>query len=177
MPLKASRDAQAVRRREQTLARISLTSLYVFGLYLIVAPFLFPEALGWTAATEAFGEAGILRIAVAFLFFYFATLTREKYRLKFMVEDVLEALNTLLFGKDYRRHREAVEILLTSLSAPDSRIRAKAVDALQKITGQAFGDDPPAWRKWWEINQRSFRAKVVHSVSSAEGGETAGPSA
>jgi hypothetical protein len=163
-----SRDREAVRRRERILARVSTACLYLVGAYLIVAPIAVPNLSGWSSAVESVGEVAILRVAVGFLFLYFATLTREKYKLKFIVEDVLEALNTFLYGKDYRRHREAVEILLRSLATPDSRVRERAVEALQKITGQRFGDDAAAWRKWWEINQRTFRARVADAASPEE---------
>ncbi|MBI1850815.1 MAG: hypothetical protein HYR85_10770 [Planctomycetes bacterium] len=155
------RDPQVVRRRETILSRISIGILYTLGLYVLIGPLVAPNASGWTRLTEAFGETAVLRCAIGFLFVYFATLTREKYRMKFIIEDVLEALNTFLYGKDYRRHREAVEILLRSLQSSDRNLRAKAVDALEKITGQRFGDDPGAWRKWWELNQRTFRARVA----------------
>jgi hypothetical protein len=157
------RDSQAVRRRETLLSRISIGVLLALGAWALLAP-LVPSISGWSALVGAFGETPILRCAVGFLFIYFATLTREKYRMKFILEDVLEALNNFLYGKDYRRHREAVEILLRSLSSKDGQLRAKAVEALEKITGQRFGDDPGAWRKWWELNQKTFRARIADAA-------------
>ena len=43
--------------------------------------------------------------------------------------------------------------VMTSTSIPVSvlrRVRSSAVDALQGITGQGFGDDIKAWDRWWQ---------------------------
>jgi HEAT repeat protein len=37
-----------------------------------------------------------------------------------------------------------------------SLVRWRAANALKKITGKDFGDDPKKWRKWWEENKGRF---------------------
>jgi len=96
---------------------------------------------------------------VAFLFFYFASLTWEKYRLREMTGDLLEAFNLMVFGKDYRQHRQAVAILIDSLGSDKETVRSAAHRSLVQLTGQVFPPEPAVWRKWWELNERSFKKK------------------
>jgi hypothetical protein len=52
----------------------------------------------------------------------------------------------LLLG--HRQKRDAVPLLLESLSASHARVAAAAAEALEAVTGQALGYDAAAWRAW-----------------------------
>jgi hypothetical protein len=47
-------------------------------------------------------------------------------------------------------HPSAVPHLIARLEDPSDRVREKVCGALWKITGQKLGNDPAAWRRWWE---------------------------
>jgi len=51
--------------------------------------------------------------------------------------------------------RLAVRALLKQLGDPGSRKAVAA--ALEQVTGQKLGDDPKAWRSWWEQKRPKAR--------------------
>lgn len=53
----------------------------------------------------------------------------------------------LLAGK--RRKRDAVPILLETLSDPHPRVASAAAEALEAVTGQALGYEVGPWKTWW----------------------------
>jgi len=68
----------------------------------------------------------------------------------------LRAINALgTVGPDAM---EAVPVLIRALKDKERSLRPKANDALIKITGRNFGEDPAAWRLWWE--QRASATSV-----------------
>jgi HEAT repeat protein len=50
----------------------------------------------------------------------------------------------------------AIEPLITVLKDQNSVNRYWAREALEKITGENFGDDPEKWQQWWGQNRESF---------------------
>ena len=54
----------------------------------------------------------------------------------------------LLLGD--RRRPDAVPLLLKALSGKSLRVKSAAAEALEAITGQAFGYDLKRWTAWWE---------------------------
>jgi len=54
----------------------------------------------------------------------------------------------LLLGD--RRRPDAVPLLLQAVAGKDLRVRSAAAEALEAITGEAFGYDAAAWSAWWE---------------------------
>lgn len=69
---------------------------------------------------------------------------------------IADAVNELRFGRNYRKHRQAVEILLRSLASENPAVCRSAHHYLKEITGQDFGPDQAAWRKWWAANKATF---------------------
>jgi hypothetical protein len=43
----------------------------------------------------------------------------------------------------------AAEPLMALVDQPDSPLRAEAIAALERLSGEPFGDDPAQWRAWW----------------------------
>jgi len=148
------------RERDRFYEKLSVVTLTVAGFYFLFVPTVFPGALGWTALTSQFGEGRILAFAVGFQFFYIATLTRDKYRLRRVTLETLEALNQFVFGSDYRRQRQMVEVLIRGLGTKDASARRKAAEALAKMTGEDFGEDREAWARWWSVHKSRFRART-----------------
>lgn len=45
---------------------------------------------------------------------------------------------------------KAIPVLIQTLEDENLAIRANAARALQRITGQSFGENPEHWQAWWE---------------------------
>src|SRR5262245_8518634 len=103
-----------------------------------------PELLGW---------------ALLAAFFALAVQSWALSQARLQMAELMEALNQLLYGKDYRRDREAIEILLVSLEGADATARKTAYTHLVRLTGQNFADDPKVWRSWWEANKKRFERR------------------
>ena len=168
---------ESTRERRRRIARFSVVTLYVAGIYFIVVPLLLPDLLGWKVLKKEFGENSILCLAVGFLFLYVAVLTREKHRLGEGMRDILEALHMVLYGPDFKKDRETVGILIRAVRSADSGVRESSLRSLRRMTGEDFGHDPEAWEAWWEKNRSRFRrrdqARENPSTSTGMGGEKA----
>ena len=69
---------------------------------------------------------------------------------------IREAMNMLLYGKNYRRDREAVRILIRGLSSREEEVRIKSWENLKRLTGRDFALDEEVWRSWWQANEKRF---------------------
>ena len=49
--------------------------------------------------------------------------------------------------------REAVPALIDTLDGASYYLLSATSEALTQLTGQDFGDDAPAWRRWWDQAQ------------------------
>jgi len=153
--------------------RISVSILYFLGFYILLAPWIAPKILGWTLLTEAVGgEQVFLRLAVGLLFLYFATLTQEKYALKYLTRDILHAFNMLLYGQNYQQHRASVASQIQLLKSDKARTRASAHKVLMELTGQEFPAEHEPWAVWWAQARRTFKlVKGAKPSDKAPGSE------
>jgi hypothetical protein len=126
--------------------------LALLGLWLAVAP----PAWGWEALAAEVGETRLVRFFLGFTLVILAGLLWEKNRMRSHIKVLVDALNRMLYGKDYAKHREAVDLLITAASGTNEEVRKNAVKSLEQITGQQFGQDVAAWRVWWEANRSTF---------------------
>jgi hypothetical protein len=136
-----------------------LSSRAVVGLLVLAGVFygLRPDWLGYGAMVKAFGgEAGVQGLGIAIAFFVAAAQSWEKAQIRVQMAETLEALHQLLYGKDYRRDREAIEILLAALESQTGANAKTAHEHLVRLTGQNFAQDPKVWRSWWEANKKTF---------------------
>ena len=112
-----------------------------------------------------------LAVAVGFLALVVGSvaldLARTRARLLPALEEVLQAL----WGESFRQDRQAVDILVRALESEDPTARAAALRNLERLTGQAFGEDTEAWRRWWEANRSSFRRADSSPERSGRGDE------
>ena len=169
-------DPRDDRRRlaAQGYSRLSVLLLYFLGAYIVLAPWVAPRFLGWEAITSTVGgEQVFLRLAIGLLFIYFATSTHEKYKLKFLTQDILHAFNMLLYGRDYRQHRAAVSAQIARLAADDEAVRRAAHKALKRMTGQAFAADVEPWMVWWKQARHTFR--LAEPTESRPASAASGP--
>ncbi|MEO2045770.1 MAG: HEAT repeat domain-containing protein [Pirellulales bacterium] len=50
----------------------------------------------------------------------------------------------------------AIDALIITLDDSDDRVRQAAVEGLEKLTNQTFGEDRQKWLHWWEQSQDDF---------------------
>jgi hypothetical protein len=60
------------------------------------------------------------------------------------------------FAVERRRRRDDLPLLMRLLRDPPGRVRARAAEALEKMTQLPFGDDVAKWEKWWGSGGRTF---------------------
>ena len=127
--------------------------LVLAGAYLVLQP----DWAGWSSLAKALGgETRLVAVAAGIAFFLLAAQSWEKQQLRVQSAETMEALHQLLYGKDYKRDREAIEILLTALETGSPDNSKTAYEHLKRLTGQNFAADPKVWRSWWEANKRNF---------------------
>jgi len=139
------------------------TSRLVLALLVAAAVFFLaqPDWLGWSwFARHVGGDVALVSIGVGIAFVLVAAQSWEKAQMRVHMAELLEAMHQLLYGKDYARDREAIEILLAALESNDAANAKTAHAHLMRLTGQNFAQDPKVWRSWWEANKKTFaRAK------------------
>lgn len=137
-------------------ARLAVCLLAGVGIYFLTQP----ASLGWTQIGSLLGgEAKLVATGVGLCFLLLAAQSWERHQMRVRMAELLEAMHQLLYGKDYSRDREAIEILLKSLETGDSSSAATAHQHLVRLTGQNFAQDAKVWRSWWEAHKRSFERK------------------
>lgn len=139
-------------------SRLGAAALVLIGLFFVFRP----EWLGWSRIAEAAGgETALVSVGAGCAFLLAAGLAVEKDRLRVRVAELMEGLNDLLYGKDHRRDREAIAILLRSLASDDPESRAHAHKHLVRLTGQQFAADPKVWTAWWAGHERTWSRAVA----------------
>ncbi|MEN8148533.1 MAG: hypothetical protein ABFS86_01850 [Planctomycetota bacterium] len=143
--------------------------LVLVGLATVFAP----DWLGFRWLREKGWELRILQVLVGFLFLFQAVSILEKNRLRRRVHELYEGLNMLLYGKNYRRDREAIVILVNALRGKDEDVRNKAWQNLKRLTGKDFALDHEVWSTWWKANEKHFATKARRPEPRGEekGGE------
>jgi hypothetical protein len=131
------------------------TILVLTGLWIAFAP----SGWGWDAACDQLGEIALLRFFLGFSILLMVGLIFEKNRMRGHMRELVDGLNRMLYGKDYARDREAVDLLMQAATGSNQDIVKKAVRSLEKITGQRFGRDIEAWQAWWLTSRESFKIK------------------
>lgn len=136
--------------------RLSAFVLCLIGVFYVLRP----AWLGWDAiAGWIGGEVRLVSVGVGVAFFLVASLSWEKDQLRVRSAELMEALNQLLYGKNYAHQREAIEILLNGLDAKDPVARKAAHENLVRLTGQNFADDAGVWRAWWEASKKTWASR------------------
>ena len=139
------------------LDRVRFAELFLalLGLWLALAP----PAWGFGALASEVGSERLSRFFLGFAIVILAGLLYEKNRMRSHMRILVDALNRMLYGKDYAKHREAVDLLIRAASGTNADVREKAVKSLEQVTGQRFGEDIAAWRVWWEGHRHTFSMK------------------
>jgi len=131
--------------------RVTVLILVVVGVWVMLGW----EALGW----DFIEERGGVRVLLGALILFYAVSLIERNRLKRRNVEIFEALNMLLYGRNYRRDREAIGILMKGLESKSPEVREKSWKNLKELTGQDFALDPAVWRAWWSASEKHFALK------------------
>lgn len=91
----------------------------------------------------------LLALVSAFLWLQLRAALRSLRRMDELLTDVR-------FGSGTRRDRDAVDILVRALRAPDEKARETALRTLRKISGIDLGADPGPWETWWKAARSTF---------------------
>jgi hypothetical protein len=142
-------------RGRRNLERPAIVLLVMVGAWVVVAP----PFLGWGTIYRRGLDGVFLRVLCGFLFLFYAGALLERSRLRRRVDDLYEAVNMLLYGTNYRADREAVRILIRSLSSENGKVRQDAWEHLKRLTGQDFALDPQVWESWWSVHEKRFARK------------------
>lgn len=105
---------------------------------------------------EAAGETSVATLA--------KIAGRPVFKEQFAVRrSVVQALNRI-------DEKEAIDALIKILVGAEGEVRGDIVQHLTGISGQQFGLDPAAWRKWWQASREAFRfaAAGARAVNRAE---------
>lgn len=65
---------------------------------------------------------------------------------------------------------EAIGELVALLGHEDGRVRASAIDALQRLTGLAYGADPARWLRWYREEERWWEREAESLLIHVERG-------
>jgi hypothetical protein len=78
----------------------------------------------------------------------------------------------VVLAVERRRQRDDLPILMRILSDPPGRVRARAADALERMTELPFGDDVKKWEKWWGSGGRTFELPEPRARTPREPGHS-----
>lgn len=127
----------------------------MLGLAFLLAAF-------WPAFFRYLDDTfGVLRLVVAGLgmvFLQLAIVSKDIGRVRERLLDLVEQILKLFYGPNFRRERQAVDILVRSMGSADAGVRATSRTHLTRLTGEDKGDDPEAWTAWWDSHRATFRA-------------------
>ena len=135
-------------------SRLVAVLLALLGIYFFMgrtAP-----GFDWFAGRFGGGETRFFGFGLFLAFSVLAAQSWDKAQQRMRMAELLETMNQLLYGKDYRRDREAIEILLTALESSSAENARVAHEHLVRLTGQKFAQDPGVWRSWWTANKKHF---------------------
>ena len=133
-----------------------------------------PGPLGWDwAAERCGGEGRLAAVGAGIALFVAAKTVFRVHQLRVRAAETTEALNQLLYGTDYARDREAIDILIHALVGADPATTETVTKHLRRLTGQHFAADPKVWAAWWAAHRRQHRRPAeggAESVNAAVDG-------
>lgn len=140
-------------------------SAWRWFLVLLGAVFLF---LAFSRSFHAWvdrqlGLSRVFALGMAVLFFYVAFLGFDIGRLRERLLDLAEQILRVFYGPNFRRERQAVDILVRALRSDDPGVRATSLSHLKRLTGQDLGDNAEAWDEWWQAHRATFRAATTET--------------
>jgi hypothetical protein len=106
------------------------------------------------------------RIIFPFVLIAVGFVQLENVRMRAHMRELIGALKTAVGRTQANRgvapttqeKGKAIQILLDSLGAADETVRQTAARQLTSLTGEDFGTDSAAWKRWWLANRAQFES-------------------
>lgn len=137
-----------------------VTPLVLLGIAVVALGGRWLPGSAWVA--QQFGETFVLGGCVFLLSLYTLLLWGESLRLHAITTGVLKELVEFrnrrageVQGRPLRQKLEAARLLLPALESSDERVRKMSHNNLTLLTGQDFGADVPAWRRWIDAQDKN----------------------
>lgn len=140
--------------------------LTVLGLLLLVVGF---SSSALDLIDREFGFRRVLAAALGFLFLYVAWLAREQARVRERLLDLMEEILKIFYGPNFRRDRQAIDILVKAMESENADVRRSSAEHLTRLTGQEYGEDGGAWATWWESARSGYRAPEAPASRTTRG--------
>ena len=108
----------------------------------------------WLPRPAGMPDDAFLRFAAGVVAVFGALILVQVQHLESLFKQVLQQFKQFHVqqsgeGKEHVK-RDAASILVAALDSTDEKVRARAVQNLERLTGQRFGEDAAAWRAWLE---------------------------
>ncbi len=141
-----------------------ITPIVLLGVLFAVVCEPWVPGAAWLK--EHFGDQAVLRGCVALLGCYVLILWGETLRLNTILMGVLQAFREFdarakggnagspAAPRNPKARLEAVRLLVAALRSDDPSIRATSRHNLSRLAGEDLGDDPVAWQRWLEREER-----------------------
>lgn len=114
-----------------------------------------PILPGSDAIREMLGETGLLRLVTGLLCLFVTLLWFERRRLYSLLDQLVSRMREAQgrspqeSAVDAARMKiEAMSILVEALDGKDPAVRQNAVENLERLSGQKFGNNPDRWRRY-----------------------------
>lgn len=129
--------------------------LVLIGLFFLACTF---SAGLFDFADRQFDFDRLAAAALGALFLYVAWVTRDLGRIRERLLDLMEEVLKIFYGPNFRREREAIDILVRALDSDSGEVRQSSRQHLVRLTGQDLGEDGTAWAEWWSDHRSTFRS-------------------
>ncbi len=140
-----------------------LTPLVLLGIAAVALFGRWLPGAAWVA--QQFGESFVLGFCVFLLSLYVLLLWGESLRLHAITTGVLKELVEFrnrrageVQGRPMAQKVEAARLLLPALASADERVRQMSRRNLALLVGEDLGDDPAAWRRWIDAQEKNAAA-------------------
>jgi len=140
-----------------------ITPIVLLGVLFAVVCEPWVPGAAWLKAH--LGEEAVLRGCVALLGCYVLILWGESLRLNTILTGVLQAFREFdtrgkganggaAAPRNPKARLEAARLLVAALRSDDPAIRATSRHNLARLAGEDLGDDPDAWQRWLQREER-----------------------
>ena len=148
-------------RKEHWFRQLTPLVLLAMGFVILFEPGAERMVVGHEWLRDRLGEHWLLRLCCAVLVFYVLLLWGECIRLQSGIASLLKSFREVLGQARSAPDQattpdrlEAMRLLVAAMQSGDAAIRAKCRTNLARLAGEDFGEDPTAWQRWIEQQQK-----------------------
>ncbi|MFG0317259.1 MAG: hypothetical protein ACF8XB_08305, partial [Planctomycetota bacterium JB042] len=86
--------------------------------------------------------------------------------------DLMEEVLKVFYGPNFRRDRQAIDILVKAMESDNPSVRRSSAEHLKRLTGQDHGEDAAAWAGWWGAARAGYRSPDAPASRTPRGDGT-----